>query len=345
MQLSPVKQFILNNLSDHQKDIIRAAMNRFGISRQAILRHMHRLIQDGKIEVHGKTKDRYYKLKPIVEKTLSLDITSDLEEDKIGREHIFPHLVNFTPNVREICEYGFLEVMNNVISHSEGSECHINFWMTSQNILLRIRDNGMGIFQKIQNHFDFENQRNAILELVKGKMTTEPEYHPGDGLCITMKIFDTVYLSSGNWRLVHHVPRNRWSLKQWNRKDCTEVSMILSTSSDRAVQNVLTFCSAHGNNISFDRTVIPLILARYDGENLISRSQARRVLNRLDNFREVCFDFKQIEFLGEAFADEIFRIFQNDHKGIKLTWVNASENIESMINWILRNQRGNLRKI
>ena len=306
MQLSPVKQFILNNLSDHQKDIIRAAM-----------------------------KDRYYKLKPIVEKTLSLDITSDLEEDKIGREHIFPHLVNFTPNVREICEYGFLEVMNNVISHSEGSECHINFWMTSQNILLRIRDNGMGIFQKIQNHFDFENQRNAILELVKGKMTTEPEYHPGDGLCITMKIFDTVYLSSGNWRLVHHVPRNRWSLKQWNRKDCT----------DRAVQNVLTFCSAHGNNISFDRTVIPLILARYDGENLISRSQARRVLNRLDNFREVCFDFKQIEFLGEAFADEIFRIFQNDHKGIKLTWVNASENIESMINWILRNQRGNLRKI
>ena len=44
-----IKTFLLDNLSNHQKDIIQAAINRFGISRQAIHKHMNRLIADRKV--------------------------------------------------------------------------------------------------------------------------------------------------------------------------------------------------------------------------------------------------------------------------------------------------------
>ena len=47
MQTSPVRRYILNNLSQHQKDIVRAAARKFGLSRQAVLRHMKTLILDG----------------------------------------------------------------------------------------------------------------------------------------------------------------------------------------------------------------------------------------------------------------------------------------------------------
>ena len=66
MQQSPVRRYILNNLTQHQKDIVKAAVRKFGLSRQAVLRHMKVLILDGKVEAHGNTRDRYYVLKPLV---------------------------------------------------------------------------------------------------------------------------------------------------------------------------------------------------------------------------------------------------------------------------------------
>ena len=68
-----IKQFILNNISLHQKDIIYTAINQFGVSRQAVLKHMNALIEDNKVMAYGKTRDRRYKLIPQVNfnKTLS----------------------------------------------------------------------------------------------------------------------------------------------------------------------------------------------------------------------------------------------------------------------------------
>ena len=91
MRFSPIREFILNNLTAHQKDIVKTVIRKFGLSRQAVLRHMYVLIQGGKVTAHGKTKDRYYKLKPIVQKTVTITITPKLEEDTIGRKHLFPH--------------------------------------------------------------------------------------------------------------------------------------------------------------------------------------------------------------------------------------------------------------
>ena len=72
-------------------------------------------------------------------------------------------------------------------------------------------------------------------------------------------------------------------------------------------------------------------LLRIGKESLVSRSQAKRLLARLDRFEEVVLDFDGINSIGQAFADEIFRVFQNEHPEVRLIPVNESPEVARMI--------------
>jgi hypothetical protein len=74
-----------------------------------------------------------------------------------------------------------------------------------------------------------------------------------------------------------------------------------------------------------------LTLATFGSEQLISRSQARRVLTRFDRFLEVFLDFAGVDSIGHSFADEIFRVFQRSHPEINIVAVNANDQIQQMI--------------
>ena len=52
------------------------------------------------------------------------------------------------------------------------------------------------------------------------------------------------------------------------------------------------------------------------GEKYISRSEARRLLVNLEKFKHIDLDFKNVESVGQGFADEVFRVFSSDHPGI-----------------------------
>jgi len=65
---------------------------------------------------------------------------------------------------------------------------------------------------------------------------------------------------------------------------------------------------------------------------LVSRSQARRILSGLELLKEVTLDFKNIEYIGQAFADEIFRVFKNRNPEILLKTVNLNGEVQNMIN-------------
>ena len=68
-----------------------------------------------------------------------------------------------------------------------------------------------------------------------------------------------------------------------------------------------------------------------DGDPLISRSQAKRVLVRVELFRTVVFDFSGVSSIGQAFADEIFRVFAHSHPEIQLQLIHANAAIKQMI--------------
>lgn len=71
--------------------------------------------------------------------------------------------------------------------------------------------------------------------------------------------------------------------------------------------------------------------ARVGDENQVSRSQARRLLTRLDRFEDVVLDFQGVESIGQAFADEVFRVFAGDHPGVKLSAIRTSPAVDRMI--------------
>ncbi len=83
------------------------------------------------------------------------------------------------------------------------------------------------------------------------------------------------------------------------------------------------------------KSAATLKLAVQHKENLVTRSQAKRILARLDKFKIVILDFDDIDNIGQAFADEIFRVFARKNPDITIHAINTNEAVER---WIKRAQ-------
>ena len=84
--------------------------------------------------------------------------------------------------------------------------------------------------------------------------------------------------------------------------------MRLANDSPRIMREVFD-AFTDPEEFTFDKTVVPLHLAQYEGEKLVSRSQAKRVAHRFERFKRVELDFAGVSEIGQAFADELFRVF------------------------------------
>ena len=77
------------------------------------------------------------------------------------------------------------------------------------------------------------------------------------------------------------------------------------------------------------KTMVPVFEACRE-RNPIARSQARRITERLDLFKEVELDFSNCEIMAQGFADELFRVYQNANPGVKLIPINMNKEVEFM---------------
>jgi anti-sigma regulatory factor (Ser/Thr protein kinase) len=332
-----IRQFILENVEDHPADITLVTAEHFGISRQAAHRHVSRLTNDGLLIAEGATRNRTYKPKPLAELDIKLPL-SGLQEDKVWRETIRPLLENLPSNILGICQYGFTEMVNNAIDHSEGTKLKIQLRRTYQKISLFITDNGVGIFNKIQKTFDLDDPLHAILELSKGKLTSDPAHHTGEGIFFTSRMFDAFLIWSDKLSFTHKEGLGSDFLFEnpQEKMSGTWIGMEIATNASRTTQQV--FDAYTSDDYGFSKTSVPVKLAAYGGENLVSRSQAKRLLVRFEKFKEIILDFSDVEMIGQAFADEIFRVFQAQNPTIRLSSANANEQVQKMIQRVLNNE-------
>ena len=107
--------------------------------------------------------------------------------------------------------------------------------------------------------------------------------------------------------------------------------MELNDQVTHTVQQVFEKYAPSDEDFTFNRTHVALRLAKHEGENLVSRSQAKRLMARVDQFREVVLDFTDIDYIGPSFADEIFRVFVNQHPEVTLLPVETSAQVERTI--------------
>jgi anti-sigma regulatory factor (Ser/Thr protein kinase) len=333
-----IQSFIIRNLSEHPHDIVALTSSEFSISRQAAHKHVHKLVKNQVIEIEGNTRSRTYKLKTIFKKQFNFTLTAALAEDRVWRQDVAPLLKTLSQNILHICHYGFTEMFNNAIDHSEGDTITVVVALTAARLQIQIEDNGVGIFNKIKDNFGLEDQRHAILELVKGKLTTSPDYHTGEGIFFTSRMFDKFALISYKLTFTRKIELGSegWLIENLDQEfRGTRILMEVSLDSPRTTQEVFSRYTLSAEDTSFAKTHVPVSLSQYGEENLVSRSQAKRLLARFDKFKEVFLDFKNVKTIGRAFADEIFRVFKNQNPHIKIVWINANPEIETVIRGVL----------
>lgn len=83
-------------------------------------------------------------------------------------------------------------------------------------------------------------------------------------------------------------------------------------------------------DFDLDKTEIRVRLFTSGGVH-ISRSQARRILAGLEKFKVILLDYENVPIVGQAFADEIYRVFQNSHSDIIIQEENMSEGVKFMV--------------
>jgi anti-sigma regulatory factor (Ser/Thr protein kinase) len=326
-----IRDYLVRAIGEGRTDVAGSAAARFGVTRQYANKLLRELADEGAITASGETRARTYELVTTSKRT-ELELDEGLEEDRVWRESVQPELEGIGGRALDICHYGFTEMFNNVLDHSEGTRASVRVERNPTTVTIEVADDGVGIFEKIQRAFGLEDPRHAVLELSKGKLTTDPEAHTGEGIFFTSRMFDEYGIHSADLTLVHIPVDTDWLIEDVPRQKGTVVRMTIDPRTRRTVSGVFDrYAGDEKGDYGFNVTHVPVGLARYGQENLISRSQAKRVLARLDLFRRVVLDFSGVETIGQAFADEMFRVYPGQHPDLELVVVDAGPGVEPMI--------------
>ncbi len=268
-------------------------------------------------------------LAPIIEQSWRFNLAG-LSEDVVWRESIAPLVSDLSVNLRDMWHYGVTEMINNAIDHSGGAVLDVHFSRTALDVEIWINDDGEGIFHHIQRLGKLYYPREAILELAKGKFTTDPANHSGEGIFFTSRVFDSFRIMSRNLHFSHNAEQQDWLID--GEEDIPGTRVILKQANDsQRTLNSVYMQFTEPDEFTFSKTIVPVRLARHEGEKLVSRSQAKRLVSRFEKFKTVVLDFAGVEEIGQAFADEIFRVFASSHPEVELIPLHATMEVQQMI--------------
>lgn len=332
-----VKELIFNFLKKKGRVTTADVVGKTGFSRAYAQRFLKDLADEGSIIRIGKANQAHYVIAakkgtpPAKPSRVRKIITNKgLDEDKVlsrikEESSIFS---NMAGNVSSIIDYAFTEMLNNAIEHSLSDKIDIIVLKTATDIRFSVADRGVGIFNNIRGKKRLASTIDAIQELLKGKETTAPEAHSGEGIFFTSKIADILTIKSFEKKIVFDNIGQDIYVKDIQSSKGTKVDFVLGLKSKKTLSDL--FNQYTDESFQFSKTGVKVKLYHQDVD-YVSRSQARRILAGLEKFKTVEFDFKDVKTVGQAFADEVFRVWQNAHRNIKLVIKNANENIMLMI--------------
>jgi anti-sigma regulatory factor (Ser/Thr protein kinase) len=327
-----IRRFLVDQVAKHPHDLVQIAMKKFGLTRPAVHRHLEKLISNGDIIKEGSRRTTNYKL-PGKKAGLfwSLDIGKEGDESKIWERDFSPNVASYPKNIQEICYYGVTEMINNAIDHSQGKQLTLSWNDQGSEIEILVHDDGIGIFKKISDSLKLKDPREAILHLSKGKFTTDSKNHTGQGIFFTSRMFDSFSITSHELVYMRTRAENDWLVE--TRKDSniegTAVSMTLDKHTK--LKTIDVFRQYEDDDHGFKKTDVFVKLAKLEEETYISRSQARRLLLGLNKFKTVILDFSDVRGVGQGFVDEVFRVYKNAHPEVKISYINANDDVEFMI--------------
>ncbi|NMM38172.1 MAG: DUF4325 domain-containing protein [Glaciimonas sp.] len=317
-------------IAENGQSVAARLAEKSGISRQAASAWLSRLKKDGIISSVGVGRGTLYFILDTVRKNASYPIRG-LSEDNVWRELCAPVVQDLPKNVSGIWHHGITEMVNNAIDHSGSDVVEVSIKRNAIYTECTVSDMGEGIFLKIQRAMNLYDTREAILELAKGKFTTDPANHSGEGIFFSSKMFDNFIIRSDALSFIHlGNDHPDVLLTREAAAKGTQVTMRLDNDSSRTSKEVFDKF-ALPEEFSFAKTIVPVRLAQHEGETLVSRSQAKRLTRRFERFQTVIVDFTSVGEIGQAFADEVFRVFANAHPTIKMVPIKMTPSVKAMI--------------
>ena len=329
-KLRDLTRTVTRDVIQHPDDLTRHYADRCGISRAAAAKYILQLEKQGWIARSGPLRRPIFS--PGYNRKVSGRYALDQLQEDLVWDNDFRPFFHFSPNVLSIVGHGFTEILNNAIDHSEGTEVLVFARQYENYFSLIISDNGIGIFSKITQELGLADMRQALFELSKGKLTTDPSKHTGEGVFFTSRMFDTFEISANGLKFNHDDNFNFDLLDESKETTLngTTVFMSIALDSTRTTTEIYDQYTNAPEDFDFSKTVVPMKLARFGDEQLVSRSQAKRLISRFERFKTVILDFSGINEIGQAFADELFRVYGNAHPSVELLPTNMTEQVEKM---------------
>lgn len=330
-QAQQIQNFICQHVQDHPQTIVRHTMEHFGVSRTTVLRHMNHLIKRGKIIKSGRTRQIIYSLANHLQQQFVVPLDEVFDEHYVFTQYLKQPIVQHgNANTYEICEYGVCEMLNNSWDHSQGRQVKLAMTIDEQFITIMCQDDGVGLFRQLATVLDTDDPRSIMFELSKGKVTSNPSAHSGEGLFFTSRAFDQFTLEANAYAFYRDNIEQDWSFMDASITTGTRVELKIERHSERKLAHVFERYQSN-DDFEFSQTEVLIDLAKDYGKRLIARSQAKRVTQNLDSFTHVVLDFKHVEAVGQGFVDQIFRVYQNQRPQLTIDYMNANDNVDFMI--------------
>jgi len=331
-----LKEKILELSSKNKKIKTTEVAAKFNVSRQFASLVIKSLVEEGKLIKAGGTRYAFYVL-PKHMSSLGEKVKKRLKNKNLKEHEVLDDIKKQLPffsktneNISSIFDYAFSEMLNNAIEHSHSKFIEVEVKKQENTLIFTVSDSGIGAFKSVMEKHKLKSELEAIQDILKGKTTTQPQAHSGEGIFFTSKASDIFVMDSHNLRLRIDNLANDIFIQEIPKKRGTKVKFYVNTSSEKLLNNIFKKYQSSSKALSFDKTEVKIKLYTL-GTIYVSRSQARRVLVSLDKFKVIILDFEKVPTVGQAFADEIFRVFAKRHPEIKIKPINMNEAVEFMI--------------
>lgn len=313
-----------------------------GITRQALSQRLSPLIASGAVVKSGTTRGaRYFiaKSAPAAREAARVIELRGADESRVYDEMAARLRLasELRPNVASIVRYAFTEMLNNAVDHSHAARASVSFRVDASTVHFDVRDRGVGLFRSIADKLRLADEHAAMVELIKGRTTTMPEAHSGEGIFFTSRAADRFTLRSHSIGLEWDRARADTFASDERFLRGTLVTFAIRRDTRRSLEAVFAEFAPEDYDFRFEKTSIQVRLLQ---PSYVSRSEARRLTANLQKFRHVVLDFEGVRSVGQAFADELFRVFASRHPDTSIEVVNARRAVRAMLEHVGGVERG-----
>ena len=298
-----------------------------GASRQAVHAQLQALVEEGELISEGAGRSvRYRSVHPRRRFRYALE---GLREHEVWEEVSaeVPELADLPEPAHRAIHTAVVELVDNAISHSRGRRVEVHFRKAHDRLIVTVTDDGVGIFDHLAHENELADGMEALRQLTKGKLTTLPREHSGEGLFLLSRIADFFEVESGGllWMVDNEI--DDVGIAATHVRPGTRVRFEVDASTETSLESVFAQ-SSEAFELAHRRVVVKLFET---ANRFLSRSEAQQILEGLERFRSVVLDFRGVTAVGQGFVDEMFRVWTRRHPTTRLHPINMEPPIAFIV--------------